>query len=160
MSSAGQEFAEALYSGNSLEGEEEPIDLDEPLPKWALKMLSMVPTTTTPADVFSASERIEVRIENDERSWERFYAFTIDPTSFRIQQDMTFQKVLDESAPFRVQPWSGQLAPRGGSPNLCDPSKPYSDSDVLEIVCTSSTSKDFWLVVGTEADQWYYRIEK
>ena len=82
----------------------------------------------------AASTSIQIR--NEERSWEMFYAFVVGPTT----------KASTESTAFTVQPWVGQLAPRGGV-------NQFSDTAIIEVcACISGTlnnDNDSWLVVGT-----------
>ena len=59
-----------------------------------------------------------IRITNPDISWEPFHAQIIGAAA---------------GVGVRVAPTAGVLAPRGGAQNVCDPSKPYSDSCDLEI---------------------------
>jgi hypothetical protein len=76
-----------------------------------------------------------------------------------------------------ISPRSGSLAPRGGASNACDASKPYSDTATIRVTQTTQTqcpdgsivppttsgesesASDLWLVVGTEEEQWTYKLD-
>ena len=83
-----------------------------------------------------------------------------------------------------ISPRSGSLAPRGGASNACDASDPYSDTATIRVTQTTQTQSpdgsivppttksgesestsdreresDLWLVVGTEEEQWTYKLD-
>lgn len=129
----GQQFAEMGYSSGEVlveSYENNPI-----VPQWALKMKEMTPPTNAPA--LRLNDKVSVNIRNDERSWEKYYAFIVGPAAETTT----------------VRPWVGQLAPRGGS-NM------FSDSAVLEISCPTScvVDEESFLVIGTEAEKWFYKL--
>ena len=59
-----------------------------------------------------------VSIVNEEMSWERFVVRLVGGDGADTAADVAVT----------VTPESGDLAPRGGANNVCDPSKPYKDS--------------------------------
>ncbi len=146
----GQQFAESLYS--SCDEEDSVEEEDGELPKWALRLQQ-------PDDhkgkqlagtlIFSECVKSHtISITNDERSWEKYYAFVL-PNSF--QQS------------FRISSLRGVLAPRGGASNACDASKPYSDSAhiTIELIVDDHAiiaGGEVLLVVGTEAEIWRYEL--
>ena len=150
-SMAGQQFAESLYSGGndgSILGEFD--NEDEELPKWALRLQDMsVQSTKTILDTLtfdSMHTSHTITIKNDERSWEIYHAFILPNNG---------------SGVFRVSPSTGSLAPRGGASNVCDETKPYSDTVDICIECTregvGGGEENLWLfIVGTEAEAWRY----
>lgn len=133
----GQQFAETGYSS----GQEVQDDTyeNEPIPKWALKMKELsLPPNAPPLVMKEGMATIEV--QNAERSWEMFYAFVVGPLAESIT----------------ARPWVGQLAPRGGI-------NQFSDTVVIQIggsqtSAGGSSENDSWLVVGTEADKWFYKL--
>ena len=94
-----------------------------------------------------------VRIENDGRLWERYYAFVLPD---------------DKHHRFRVFPTAGTLAPREGAPNVCDETKPYSDAATISVEWDADAAAAEGqseggdglrlLVVGTEAEVWTHRL--
>ena len=136
----GQQFAEMGYSS----GDQVHIDNyeNEPIPQWALKLKEMTPPiqATGRELVLGDDNKITVEIQNDERSWEMYYAFVIGPSAETI----------------KVQPWVGQLAPRGGANH-------FSDSAVLDVSSRATDNNVLlgegnFLIVGTEADKWLYKL--
>ena len=60
---------------------------------------------------------------------------------------------------FSVTPTQGTLAPRGGANNVCDPTRPYSDSQQLKITHQGHpASEPAFLVVKTEEEQWTFKL--
>ena len=72
-----------------------------------------------------------------------------------------------------VTPNSGVLAPRGGTQNVCDAHTPYSDRAMITVTHHTNTATittiededdaiiveyEYWLVVGTEEEQWSYKL--
>lgn len=158
---AGQQFAESLYSlggvDESLEIENDGVD---ELPKWAMRLQNSLEQSAKPvmATLLFDKEKSThaISIKNDERSWERYYAFILPNNN---HDDCGL-------CGFRVSPATGSLAPRGGASNVCDESKPYSDSAVItmqwsgedDVDVVGPGEKDLVLVVGTEAEVWRYRL--
>lgn len=146
----GQQFAESLYS--SCDEEESLEEEGDELPKWALKLLQPDEHEGKQlAGSLTFSERAKshkISITNDERSWEKYYAFVL-PNTF--QQS------------FLISSLRGVLAPRGGASNACDASKPYSDSAHITIELVGDDDAtivrgEVLLVVGTEAEIWRYEL--
>lgn len=142
ISFEGRQFAEMSYSsGSSIK--EDNFE-DEPLPKWALRLKEMAPLDVLPSKI--AGEVIvddaqsgTIKIQNDERSWEKYYAFVVG----------------DQASSFVVNPFVGMLAPRGGA-------NEFSDSAVLEISAAEvgcAVASSTFVVVGTEAETWTYQIQ-
>ena len=80
-----------------------------------------------------------IEIQNDERSWEKYYAFVVG----------------EQAAFFVISPYVGMLAPRGGA-------NQFSDSAILKISKTGTGSNGItsgtFVVAGTEAETWIYQI--
>ena len=64
-----------------------------------------------------------VSIVNEEMSWERFVVRLVGGDGADIAAAVAVT----------VTPESGDLAPRGGANNVCDPSKPYKDSAAITL---------------------------
>lgn len=125
------------------------------LPKWALRMKPNEGTSIleVPSNANRKNGMIRsasVTIVNDERTWEQFHA-KIVCTHADNKSDL-----------FIVRPASGDLAPRGGASNACDESQPYSDSATINVIHNEKEQSidvaQYWLVVGTEEEQWSYRL--
>ncbi len=131
ISFEGQQFAELGYSSGEIQQNNFETD---PIPQWALNMRELVPTSNNlPIELaVHADHTTQIEIQNQERSWEMFYAFVIGPSASTTI----------------VRPWVGQLAPRGGV-------NQFSDSMLLQIE-TLDLVGDYMLVVGTEEQKWFY----
>mmetsp|Transcript_8390 Transcript_8390/g.13605 ORF Transcript_8390/g.13605 Transcript_8390/m.13605 type:complete len:229 (+) Transcript_8390:3-689(+) len=157
----GQQFAESLYSSGGGVDETENDGVDDELPKWALRLQNSFKQSAKPVMTTLAFDKEKsthsISIKNDERSWERYHVFLL-PTTIAIDDD--------DLCCFRVSPTTGSLAPRGGASNICDETKPYSDSAVISIEWLgeddmdvgAAGEKEWLLVVGTEAEVWRYRL--
>ena len=160
----GQQFAESLYSSDdtsSAEGCDEGVMTDEELPMWARRLQDSTEQCSKPildTLVFdeATNSAASIAIKNDERSWEKYYAFILGNN-------------CNGNNFFRVYPQTGSLAPRGGASNVCDETKPYSDSAAIAIELVGqgkqmiagadeNSNEDWLLVVGTEAEVWRYRL--
>ena len=104
----------------------------------------------------TATATTTIQIQNEERSWEKFYSFVL-----LCDDD---QKKIDASYLVLVSPRMGILAPRGtgtGSSPAASSSADFSDAIELRvsgmIVDTSAAGK-LWLLVGTEAEKWVYKL--
>jgi hypothetical protein len=128
----GQQFAEMSYSSGTLEEDDYE---DGPPPNWALSLQQKNPPEGCP-ELFVSKDGAVVEIQNDERSWEKYYAFVIGD---------------EDCCPYYVAPRVGMLAPRGGSND-------YTDTAQVAVHVTDSTQGNWWLVVGTEAASWSYKI--
>jgi len=139
----GQQFAETGYGETSVESNSASDSLlNDPLPKWARRLSEFpLPNGSPTLSLSEKGSPTEIKIQNDERSWESYYAFIVGPLSEVIV----------------IEPKVGQLAPRGGV-------KQFSDTAVLKVRVQDATlpmldSGDVsWLVVGTEAERWFYRV--
>lgn len=149
----GQEFAESLYASDDCTDDDDEVD---EMPKWALRMMDPLmhlhkPVISTLVFEDGINEHT-ISIKNDERSWEKFYAFIL-PVQPNEQET---------SSLFAVQPKTGTLAPRGGASNACDANAPYSDIKTITVRYTidgsSSSTDERMLVVGTEAEVWRYLL--
>ena len=131
---------------SSGEVEEEKYQ-DEPIPMWALKLQARTPPENAPELSITTSSSsgsteggaalvvVVVDIQNEERSWEKYYAF-----------------IVVNAGSLVVEPRVGVLAPRGGTNH-------YSDTAQLKVTgAGSSGNNTTWLVVGTEAETWTYKL--
>jgi hypothetical protein len=170
---AGRQFAESLYSSDPDEGvmfNGEMEDIDS-IPSWAERMGSSAklgtldPLQKYPVLVVSSSSSPgTITITNDERSWEHYYCKLVQVTSDGtiVDDSVVWCHQQPADCAVTVSPAKGHLAPRGGSSNLCDPRKPYSDSAQIQIQLKSSeitTGNHHLLLIGTEAETWPYWIQ-
>jgi hypothetical protein len=128
----GQQFAEMGYSSGEVQLDNYE---DEPIPTWALKLqlLEQLPGSCPELILLEGSATIKVK--NDERSWEKYYAFVIGDVALLV-----------------VEPRVGMLAPRGGANN-------FSDTAKLQVRRSGNGSHgSAWLVIGTEAERWTYKL--
>ena len=158
MSFEGQQFAEMSYATSSDLEQESNYYEDEPLPNWASKLqqpISSEQVNNYPQLALNDNGKASVEIQNDERSWEKFYAFVVvseEEDDLVLEQQQQQQLLLSQ---FVVEPKVGQLAPRGGTNDF---------SDRATINVTTGNNKiekgrnQFFLVVGTEAETWKYRL--
>ena len=157
----GMEFAQSLYASETNCGSEleQLIDPNEELPKWTQRMLQLAIENSRKSDSNAAVVRLGESFEiiNEERTWEKFYAFVI-PKMGR-----------DEKSPrISVFPETGHLAPRGGAANACDEAKPYLDSadlvvslledDEVKYESIVTNEECCHVVVGTEEATWFYKV--
>ena len=151
LSYEGQQFAEMGYSSAPSEGSDYDDEEYYPLPNWAVKLQQITPSSLrerqatiprNPLDANNDSAGI-VTIQNDERSWEKYYAFVIG-------DDDSAQQCCS------VRPCRGTLAPRGGVNNFPDQAR-------IQISWDSTSSNklegNVWVVIGTEAERWTYQIQ-
>ncbi|KAL9190026.1 hypothetical protein ACHAXT_007237 [Thalassiosira profunda] len=145
---AGQQFAESLYAGDGTESIVEEADEDGELPRWAARLQDWERQISKPQVgtlMFDANCREHaISIMNDERSWEKYYAFVL-PNE-------------EEGGSFRISPARGTLAPRGGASNACDATQPYSDTATILVEWVGGEAGDRLLAVGTEAESWRYHL--
>ena len=140
------------------------------IPNWAQLMQPLdnnllereiisIPSNSNPMDgmIYSAS----IVIQNQERTWEEFYVKIMrrrgNGEFVQIESRLRNEDLI-------VKPRSGSLAPRGGSSNVCDAGKPYSDSVQIKLINSHSNvvireSDELWLVVGTEEEKWNYQLK-
>jgi len=97
------------------------------------------------------------------RTWEPFVAAVVCSTRGVLSVDLV-----------SISPARGHLAPRGGANNVCDPAKPYSDTQVFEVDWRSSAlgqdhngpgaegedvgGGEVYLIVKTEEMQWSWKV--
>mmetsp|Transcript_9883 Transcript_9883/g.21380 ORF Transcript_9883/g.21380 Transcript_9883/m.21380 type:complete len:290 (-) Transcript_9883:39-908(-) len=176
----GRQFAESLYSSCDNDDDDDGNgDDEEELPRWAMRLQD--PTTISAAELAAMDElKFDIEhkmhsivIKNEERSWERYYAFLL-PNNHDDNKNNRKGVVSGSSGSgdscFRVSSSTGSLAPRGGASNVCDVTKPYSDSAIISIEWNMGIAvegvggdndrknNDWLLVVGTEAQVWRYRL--
>jgi hypothetical protein len=156
----GQRFAESLYASGMYQGDRRRIEStlkNEPIPNWAIQWQErFTPRENAPQlkvvvvskDETASSPTTTVQIRNDERSWEKFYTFVM-----LVDDDHT---KLDASYLIKVSPKLGMLAPRG---TITDE---FSETVELQIqakvAADLAASETLWLLVGTEAEKWVYRL--
>jgi len=187
----GQQFANELYSGSSecdnyFEGNDDEEEGNE-LPKWVKRLKDPNSHVGKPISEvlefhsknvigFSSVNTATISIKNEERSWEKYYAFII-PFLENVDKNggNTINQISQEIGDFAdnlqfqiISPKSGYLAPRGGASNACDENKPYSDGASVTIQWDGVIGDDnsrldnessLLLVVGTEAEIWRYRLK-
>jgi hypothetical protein len=146
----GQEFADSLYASDGIVEEND----DDEMPKWAIRMMDPLLQMDKPVSgtLFFGNDNIKhtITIKNDERSWEKFYAF-VHP----LKQEQQGIK-----CPFEMHPTIGTLAPRGGASNACDANTPYSDSTAISVkIIDDNSAGEYLLVVGTEAEVMRYVLK-
>ena len=146
MSFEGQQFAEMSYSSSANSEESQDYYEDEPLPNWALKLQQPISSERVnnypQLALDETTGKATVEIQNDERSWEKFYAFVV-PEEDLLSQQQKF---------FVVEPKVGLLAPRGGTND-------FSDRATVQVQRTTGSNEvvaaaRYFLVVGTEAEKW------
>ncbi|KAL3908988.1 MAG: hypothetical protein SGARI_002816 [Bacillariaceae sp.] len=164
QSREGQQFAETGYSSGIYQGDRVAVETSleqEPLPHWASQwQQNFMPSSNIQElrifslDADSAAAARSVRVQNEERSWEKLYAFVL------LCDDDDDQTKTDASDLVLVSPLVGMLAPRG----TASPKKDgFSDSIELQVsarivVDDASTAGKLWLLVGTEAEKWVFKL--
>ena len=149
----GRDFASMLYGSRD---ECDPLPKDPPFeewPHWAKNMASRDFSNHILEAIQVTSDGVltKVSITNQYRTWEPYYSCICQP------QDGVFEIMSGTS--------HGTLAPKGGAANACDVSKPYSDTATVSIRCLADAiqhfdpNDDYFLVIGTEEEKWYYRLE-
>lgn len=162
----GRQFAEALYSSGAVQ--EEAV-FDGPIPSWAERMGTssklgvLTPLQKFPVISISSTTPASIAITNDERSWEYYFCKVVQISSTGAVLNDTAIWCHEQTSPLLATPAIGHLAPRGGSSNLCDPSKPYSDSATIQVslngAVDANPGNQLLLVVGTEAEAWCHWIQ-
>lgn len=126
-----QSFAETGY-GSNVEASDDFSKED--LPRWALR-LNKAPSMDCPLLEISDGGTV-VEFQNDERSWERYYAMIVG----------------DGHPPYVVDPAAGILAPRGGTSS-------HSDTGRVMVSKRGQPSMaSWWLLIGTEAETWSFKL--
>ncbi|KAL3937280.1 MAG: hypothetical protein SGBAC_007587 [Bacillariaceae sp.] len=157
INSIGQEFAETGYGSSSAPKEDVEATLLAEIPRWANRMgtekdieskiRGTLPLNSGPAFI---------DIVNDERTWEPFYVKVTTTPGQETPQN------FEDTQWLSIHPRAGTLAPRGGAVNLCDPNDPYSDTATITVDASGdlpSSEDTLYLLIGTEEEKWYYRIE-
>ena len=135
---AGMAFAEALASTRDSAPD---VQASVEVPQWA-RRLAPERDKLAGALAIAPGSQSSVVVQNRYKTWEPFFV-TLHPPE----------------APWEVGPSQGTLAPRGGANNVCDPSKPYADTQALVVRCHGGEVGDeALLVVGTEEKQWTYSL--
>merc|ERR1712070_1232155 len=108
---------------------------------------------------------------NSFKIWEPFVAAVL-PFPAGGDEDAgaaVFDAAMALSVTFSVGPIRGTLAPQGGANNVCDPSRPYSDSATVSVLWEGGRdgavlgvppvvpAGGVALVVKTEEEQWTYQ---
>ena len=131
-------FAEALASTRDSAPDVPGIG---EIPAWAQRLAPEREKLAGALAIAPGSEG-SVVVYNRYKTWEPFFVALHPP-----------------EGPWAVEPWQGTLAPRGGANNVCDPSKPYSDTQTLAVrCCGGEVGDEALLVVGTEEEQWTYSL--
>eukprot|EP00980_Cylindrotheca_fusiformis_P029592 scaffold23554_cov142-Cylindrotheca_fusiformis.AAC.1 len=133
----GQQFAETGYGSSTPSLDEEDYS-KEPIPAWALRLKDTLPSAEAGSVLRLASGYGSVEIKNEERSWEKYYAFIVGG------DDETQDSLV-------VEPRVGILAPRGGTES-------FRDAAQITVQGETRESENVFLVVGTEAESWIYKI--
>jgi len=154
---AAREFTEQLYSSSEYDNALDATQEDEPWPRWADSMgesmtQSQIDAIAETLLLEPGGQPVSIQVKNQERTWEPFYVKFIGVTAGALPPTI------------RCVPLKGTLAPRGGSVNLCDPSKPYSDqatvtvSLVQEAETMRLAGTSWYMIIGTEEEKWYYKV--
>lgn len=165
----GRQFAESGYSSGKYQGDAVAVQTtmsQEPLPDWAIRWQQNfeVPKeglgSARKLKVFSANvdSPITLTIRNDERSWEKFYTFVL---MWEEEEGGGKRQSVDASYLIRVTPTLGMLAPRGKSGGGGEAGQTFSDTANLQVTATiedPEASGKLWLLVGTEAERWVYKL--
>jgi hypothetical protein len=161
LSFIGQQFAQSMYAtspdgtANEQYADEDKFD-DNDLPMWVQKLGSTIPTNSFETIDFSNRDigTISLQIQNEERTWERYYAKILNLST---TEDNTYVKLHTTNFFEIVVGQQGMLAPRGGAGGI---------SDIATIILrrlkpTLETTywNSFWLAVGTEEKNWYYQLK-
>ena len=142
---------------------------DSEPPSWSFRTIDLESSGSlkgiiqlTPTCI-GAAKGVGVTVQNDEISWEPFYATIEVSGQLDSPQDLCLG----------LTPTSGFLAPRGGANNACNVNKPYSDSCILTVYYTEPPDKagirtpvdqllrpknNIHLVVKTEMEHWNWLI--
>ena len=168
------------HGGAEFQTEFEEIDEEaetetDHLPNWAKELapkefqtisplVLSIPSNSNPMDgmVYFAS----INIQNQERTWEKFHAKIMakdeSETGF---VDISADASFSSTSVLSVAPKTGFLAPRGGASNACDASRPYLDTATIRVTQSGDSNSagsprdNLWLVVGTEEEQWAYKLD-
>eukprot|EP00965_Chrysotila_dentata_P104852 3463001-Pleurochrysis_carterae.AAC.1 len=115
-----------------------------------LELASAHPATSR---IFTLTDRgapVDSQVKNMYKTWEPFVAAVLPADDSA--------SALQAAAEFELHPTAGTFAPRGGANNVCDPDKPYSDSQTLNVRWRGGEGGEAWLVIKTEESQWSYKL--
>jgi hypothetical protein len=163
ISFEGQQFAETGYSSGNYQGDASAIEASmkqEPLPRWAIQwQQTFVPQQqqqqqqVVELEVLSLAPQT-LSIQNQERSWEKFYTFVL-----LREGDDARTCCMDASYLVPVTPKMGMLAPRGNHQGRKDGT--FADTAQLQVtlkINDPDAAGKLWLLVGTEAEKWVYKL--
>jgi len=133
----GEAFAAALASSGAAA---EASGGEEPWPTWSTELHARGDADAVEVQL-DANGAAVVRVTNVYRTWEPFYASIRDA----------------HAGAYTMDPPSGQLAPRGGANNVCDPNQPYTDYAEITLR-TAGAPCEATLLVRTEEEQWLFKL--
>jgi hypothetical protein len=155
INAEGQDFAASGYASSPVE-DEDMMRSDHKLPRWAQRLGTNVQELEQRALLLGIFPPTSVTIQNQERTWEPFYVKIM-----RVVDGTSAVDILSSGGPFRTAPTRGKLAPLGGAHNPYKPQDPYRDAETIQISVDdgyAGDSSSYFLVIGTEEEQWVFRI--
>ena len=162
-SAAGQDFAQSLYSSSSTKEadiaaaeEEQRAAADySTWPNWAKRMATnkdrIKNSNGNEVEVSGSDSPAVITIQNQYRTWEPYYARIV---RFDANTDEIDIDIAPASCPYIASAIHGKLAPQGGVDS-------YSDAANILVQRAQREWKrgeSWFLVVGTEEEQWYYKL--
>ena len=161
-SAAGQDFAQSLYSSSSTieadiaaaEEEQRAAADYNRWPNWAKRMVTnkdrIKASIENAVEVSESNSPAVVTIHNQYRTWEPYYARIV-----RFDANTDEIDIDPATCPYMIIATHGKLAPNGGVDG-------YSDSASISVQTAQREQKEegesWFLVVGTEEEQWYYQL--
>ena len=161
-SAAGQDFAQSLYSSSSTieadiaAAEEEQLAASDynRWPNWAKRMVTnkerIKASIGNTVEVSGSNSPAVVTIQNQYRTWEPYYARIV-----RFDANTDEIDIDPATCPYMIIAIHGKLAPNGGIDS-------YSDSASISVQRSQREWKEegegWFLVVGTEEEQWYHQL--
>ena len=151
QSFSGAQFASSLASSRASEFAIDGQEDTENCPMWASTLVPDLSELAGHIVFQKVDEVLEVHVTNTFRTWEPWVSAVVDASG-------------RESDLFRItsSPLRGTMAPRGGAKNVCDETKPYSDSVSVAVQCSrhafESGEASGYLVIKTEEAQWSYAL--
>ena len=178
---AGDEFASALAASGA--GEYVDAEADSPWPRWARELKRESPEVQETLQL-GADGSAQVVVRNLFRTWERYYAsvlpagessggdaFEVVPSAGHLAprggvRSRGSNARGPTASPPTPQCFASQSTARASrraqANNVCDASKPYSDSAVLTVrACVGGGAggrREARLLVRTEEEQWLFRV--
>jgi len=162
-SAAGQDFAQSLYSSSSAKEadiaaaeEEQRAAADySTWPNWAKRMVTnkdrIKASIGNEVEVSGSDSPAVITIQNQYRTWEPYYARIV---RFENSANEIGIDIDPATCPYIASTIHGKLAPYGGADS-------YSDAIDISVQRTQRECKrgeSWFLVVGTEEEQWYYKL--